>query len=143
MTHVCVQCVLEWAGSKWGDQDEYLLCEQCEFKCDWDDAAPHDCPACKEPLVVHVPHSEELGIRYAGWKYHQKWLPQRMYLYDGSDSYRYLRWLGREWRKRPAASLNVRFGLHRGSLRLRYYRRGTIIWNQSVLIVGPVWIQWG
>lgn len=97
---------LEWLGSKWGDQREYLTCETHggEFgRRDEKQTCPEGCE-----LVVHVPNGEALMLRYLVWKHDQEWLPQH-YMQSVSietDEWTsYWRWLGRKWFARPASLL--------------------------------------
>lgn len=102
---------LEWLGSLWGDQGDYLVCGAdwgepgCGRRFYWseDDPVGNVCPDCGGTIYAHVPHSEELMIRYLCWKGDQGWMPQRMYVYPGmgEEPYRYVQWRGREWRRRP------------------------------------------
>lgn len=87
---------LEWLGSHWGNQRDYLECAACRREYDWL-AEVNRCEACGGELHVVVPNGEELQIRWLCWKTGQKWWPQRMYHALPEPSYRYWQWLGREW----------------------------------------------
>lgn len=98
--------LVEWVGGLWGDQSEYLTCPNHELRIPWHEDSPEHCPECGTHLVVHVPHSEELMIRWLCWVSKQKWIPQRYYVMPSrhdetrEEPYRYWAFWGREWRKR-------------------------------------------
>lgn len=98
-----VSGILGWVGSQWGEQDEYLVCEPCDRRFDLTPLSPHTCPACDGELAVTVPNSEYVVLRWLVWKSKQEWIPQRLYVLPTNDeqAYRYVRWRGREWLKRP------------------------------------------
>lgn len=97
---------LRFVGGFWGDQREYLSCPFHGGEIPWttDADAPHVCPQCGEALHVHLPHGEQLEIRYLVWRGRQKWIPQRMYVYpgrgEGEKPYRYVQFWNRELLKR-------------------------------------------
>ena len=101
--------ILERVGGRFGNQREYLVCDECSAdNGPWVEVSPETCE-CGGPLSVVVPNSEALVIRYVCWKSDQRWLPQRYFRLgdEAGPGYRYWAWLGREWLRRPWAGLGT------------------------------------
>jgi hypothetical protein len=78
-----MRSLLEFIGSLYGDQEEYLVCDNDHrFPFDYH----YDCPLCHEELRVHPSNSEMLPLRFQIWR--MKWFPYRLYAWRGSGDWR-------------------------------------------------------
>lgn len=92
--------VAKFIGSLWGDQREYLVCDNGhEHEWRYDEHLER-CPECQRGLSVHISHAEQFELRFVLWR--ERVFPHRLYIYNTpSGPYRIWRFRGKEFLRRP------------------------------------------